>query len=395
MKADKQTIVWVDRKFSPESPIMQRFCASIDHFKAQGWTIEVWCSSADSDFSKKADKVVKILAGPYKLEGITRSFMLMTTARLWSEKMRGRKGVIYHATKGCAFGADISSHNFSGVEWLKIFFKLKHKLASDWLKIPMALNAALWESIEMRFFKAEVIIANSNGLRAKLIKRYGYDSQSCLFVKNQINENRFSPEIRNQYREQSRADLNFGREDYVFMFASQGHMARKGWFDAVFSIENLRKRSGGKKSHLLVVGFNKKVKKRAQDFLDENVNSWEEWIHFIEPTKKLEYFLSASDCFLFPSYFDSCANVAQEACAMGLPCVLGNYFGADLLAVNKQVVIIENRDSDDLANVLKQTQDQYEECYDMEVNMKPSSCSPEEWAETISDIYKKLIKGSR
>ena len=371
---------------------MQRFCASVGYFKSQGWEIEVWCNQCDDDIRSEVDKVVQIVKLPATLDKIFRMFSILASLKVLKYKLFNKQKAIFHGTIANAYGLDISSHNFSSVLWIKKFVKLKYKFARDWLKLPIMLTNCFWEFVEMKLFLPEIIIANSNGLQQYLEGKLKERKTQVVYVRNQIDSKIFSPQVRELYREEYRTKNNFEESDFVFSFLGQGHLARKGWYFVVLAIKACRDVVNSKHIKFYSIGLHKNVYAEAKKFLNKYVEDWEDWVIFVETNPDVEKHLSAADCFVFPSFFDSNANSANEAAAMGIPCIVGNYFGADLLAELDSVTMVPEVNEELLMKELlthyhnRRRIDRFASALDL----SRLTCEPDEWAAEISSCYSEM-----
>lgn len=374
---------------------MQRFCSSLSDFKNAGWEIELWCNDCDPEVAQKVDRVVTVPKFPYLFEVLFLPWHWFVWSRFVFEKKLRKSSKIYHATRTHCFGADVVSHNYSELVWLKVFFGLKYRQLRDWLRVPVSVISASLEFVDLHFFHSVFLTTNSDGLRENLLKRTSCKPSQIVFVRNQISPDRFSPQVRTELREKARASFHFKNDDLVYSFASQGHLTRKGWYEALHAISKVREDwlATGEKVNVtfLTIGIRKKTEDRLKGYLEKNVLGWESWVKFVDASNPIEFNLSASDVFLYPSHFDSCANVASEACALGLPCVLGNYYGATLLAENSSVFLIEANTVSNLQEALKKIGTTPSTVTLEQVEFSKAVQSPQEWAGEMIEIYDSVL----
>jgi glycosyltransferase involved in cell wall biosynthesis len=150
---------------------------------------------------------------------------------------------------------------------------------------------------------------------------------------NSYDESRFSLDTRDRFRKQKRMELNFDTNDFVFVFLSQGHHRRKGFWVAVEALAQLRREKSELAYHprLLVIGGTPRTLARIQRELSRQVSDWSAWIRFTGMVDRPEESLAAADAFLFPSFFEAFCLAEIEAAAMSLPLLLTAHHGSEMI----------------------------------------------------------------
>lgn len=246
------------------------------------------------------------------------------------------------------------------------------------------------EAFLYRFGRAKLILCNSPGLTEEIKSRCQKDALVC-YLPNLVNKAQYSFRVRIQLRPQARVRFSFEVEDFVFSFLSYGHHLRKGFFTAIRILSLLnedRRKKGEKKVKFLVIGGKETTIARLKQKLKITVPDFESWVIFSGPTSEPELLLSASDAFIFPSYFDSTPNAVIEAGALGLPLFLSDFYGSEILlqeGINGRFI---SRDT----NKAAQTLSKYLETQEW-LNCKPIQPelhSEESWAEDFFGYLEKM-----
>ncbi|HEY5895158.1 MAG TPA: glycosyltransferase family 4 protein, partial [Chthoniobacterales bacterium] len=146
---------------------------------------------------------------------------------------------------------------------------------------------------------------------------------------NSYDETRFNPEVRLRWRDAMRAELGYLPEHFVFVFTSQGHHRRKGFWLAVEALNHVRQARPG--IRFLVVGGSPERLAELRQKLTVIVPDWQTWIHLAGNQPEPEKYLAASDAFLFPSYFEAFCLAEIEAGACGLPLLLTPHHGSEMI----------------------------------------------------------------
>ncbi|HEY5813581.1 MAG TPA: glycosyltransferase family 4 protein, partial [Chthoniobacterales bacterium] len=146
---------------------------------------------------------------------------------------------------------------------------------------------------------------------------------------NSYDETRFNPEVRLRWRDAMRAELGYLPEHFVFVFTSQGHHRRKGFWLAVEALNHVRQTH--RHIRFLVVGGSPERLAELRQKLTVVAPDWQNWIHLAGSQPEPEKYLAASDAFLFPSYFEAFCLAEIEAGACGLPLLLTPHHGSEMI----------------------------------------------------------------
>jgi|SRR5208283_4321246 len=236
---------------------------------------------------------------------------------------------IYRAGEGCH------------AEWLAI----RSKLEAFYKKISFKINPLhlCLLNMERRLFSdTPWIIANSNMVKANIIKHYAVPAEKIHLLYNGVNLDRFTPANKEKWRKQVRNNLALRHDAKLVLFVGSG-FRRKGLrilLEAVPLMKNNEVR-------VLVIG-----KGPAHKFKTLAVRCGiEDRIIFTGPQKEIEKYYSAADLFVLPTLYDPFSNATLEAMASGIPVVTtGNNGAAELIENGKEGFIVNDMfDAQELA----------------------------------------------
>lgn len=228
---------------------------------------------------------------------------------------------------------DIVLSNFSHREYFRQVVSSPDVDVRESVKLLRVLWFSLFEGMLLRFGGAKMFLCNSPGLTEEVRSRCP-DGVQVEYLPNVFNRERFSPKERIRLRENARQEFSFSGDEFVFSFMSFGHHLRKGFFCAVRAISLVNQRLAGEgktKVKFLVIGGERSTIRRLKRKISKIDPDFEDWLVFSGSCTEPENVLSASDAFIFPSYFDSTPNAVIEAAGLGLPLFLTNFYGSEVL----------------------------------------------------------------
>jgi UDP-glucose:(heptosyl)LPS alpha-1,3-glucosyltransferase len=236
---------------------------------------------------------------------------------------------IYRAGEGCH------------AEWLAI----RSKLEAFYKKISFKINPLHLSLLNMErrlFSDTPCIIANSNMVKANIIKHYAVPAEKIHLLYNGVDLDRFRPENKEKWRKNVRNNLALGQDVNLALFVGSG-FRRKGLqvlLEAVSLIKN-------NAMQVLVIGKGPVHKFKA---LADRYGIADRII-FMGPQKEIEKYYSAADVFVLPTLYDPFSNATLEAMASGIPVVTtGNNGAAELIENGKEGFIVDNMfDAQELA----------------------------------------------
>ncbi len=129
---------------------------------------------------------------------------------------------------------------------------------------------------------------------------------------------RFNYALREKWRDEVRAELQIGNDDFLFGFA--GRITKdKGINEILSAFEDIEN------AKLLLIGSNEGINTLDQELLlkaKQNKN-----IIFHEFVTDIERYFAAMDVLLLPSYREGFGNIVIEAAAVGTPAIVSNIPG--------------------------------------------------------------------
>ncbi len=236
---------------------------------------------------------------------------------------------IYRAGEGCH------------AEWLAIRSKREAFYKRISFKInPLHLGLL---SMERRLFSdTPCIIANSNMVKANIIKHYAVPAEKIHLLYNGVDPERFTPENKEKWRKHVRNNLALRHDAKLVLFVGSG-FRRKGLQVLLEAVPLIR----NNEIHVLVVG-----KGPAHKFKATAVrHGIADRIIFMGPQKEIEKYYSAADLFVLPTLYDPFSNATLEAMASGLPVITTRNNGsAELIENGKEGFIVNDMlDAQELA----------------------------------------------
>ncbi len=179
-------------------------------------------------------------------------------------------------------------------------------------------------ALERRGFRTDwspFIIANSSLNRDGILRFYPFPPERVVVAYNGVDAVRFSPTLRERFRERQRTALGIAPEELLVLFVGAG-FARKGLAPLLSAAARLH--DADVRPRLVVVGAGRtrgwQVRARRLGLGDRVI--------FVGPVPDPEAYYAAADVLALPTYFDPFANVTLEAMASGLPVVTSRRNGA-------------------------------------------------------------------
>ena len=227
---------------------------------------------------------------------------------------------IYRAGEGCH------------AEWLAI----RSKLEPFYKKISFKINPLhLWLlNMERRLFSdTPCIIANSNMVKANIIKHYAVQAEKIHLLHNGINLDRFTPDNKVKWRKHVRNNLALRQDANLVLFVGSG-FRRKGLQVLLEAVPLIK----DKEIQVLVIGKGPVHKFKALAVRCGIADR----IIFMGPQKEIEKYYSAADLFVLPTLYDPFSNATLEAMASGIPVITTRNNGAAELIENGKEGFVVN-----------------------------------------------------
>ena len=156
------------------------------------------------------------------------------------------------------------------------------------------------------------LLAVSPSLARMLSEEYAIPPGQILSARNGVDHDLFSPQQREVWREPIRRELGLAEDDCALIFVG-GLWLEKGVVQTLEALAAMRE-----PAQLLVLG---RGDEKAFGELAESLGIRER-VHFLGHREGPERYLTAADCFAFPSPIEGLALATVEAAASGLPLVI-------------------------------------------------------------------------
>lgn len=269
------------------------------------------------------------------------TFPAMVRRRLKREKF----DLVYGLTQ--IYPQDV---HFLGGGLQRVWLALKHpRPFPRRLALIRPLNLAL-DALEKRIFQPNNyrrIIANSQLCRQQLVEHYQVPAGKIEVVYNGVDTDRFSPQVKERFRESVRSRYQLGSEEILLLFVAH-NFARKGLGTIISALRMLKETQFSYR--LLVVGAGKAGpfirQAKELDVADRLI--------FAGASSSIEQLYAGADILLLPTRYDPFASVCLEAMACGLPVITSKYNGAAEVIPDKELVLDDPLESRDLAKKIFQ-----------------------------------------
>ena len=205
-------------------------------------------------------------------------------------------------------------------EWLNQRQRARGWLKMLWIKLSPYHQFILRQ--EKKTYEGSnllTIIANSETTKQEIIKHFPSRNATITVIPNAVDQEKFHPGLKKQYRSIIRTQYNIPQDAYVSLFVGSGY-ERKGVPKLIEVFNQLPR-----EHHLIIVGKDKQQKRFESLCKQEGLK---ERVHIVGPQQDVRPFLGAADLFVFPSLYDPLPNSTLEATAAGLPVIASNTTGA-------------------------------------------------------------------
>jgi UDP-glucose:(heptosyl)LPS alpha-1,3-glucosyltransferase len=239
---------------------------------------------------------------------------------------------IYRAGEGCH------------AEWLGIRSEVEPFYKHISFKINPSHLSLL--SMERRLFsETPCIIANSNMVKANIIKHYHVPEEKIHLLYNGVDLVRFAPENKEKWRNLVRDDLALRNETKLVLFVGSG-FRRKGLQVLLEAASLIR----DNEIHVLVIGKGPVHKFKTMAARHGIADR----ILFMGPQRDIEKYYAAADLFVLPTLYDPFSNATLEAMSSGLPVITTKNNGAaELIENGKEGFTVNNMlDAKELAQYI-------------------------------------------
>lgn len=189
--------------------------------------------------------------------------------------------------------------------------------------------------------KSNLNFARSEGLYSEKKSSVIWNGSACG-----VSLDKFNIQRKNEYRSYIREKYNIGRNTFVYIFI--GRVTRdKGINELLSAFKKLND-----DSVLFLIGKNEvdtSVNRELYDWSLENKN-----IIYTGNVDDVERYLSASDCYVLPSYREGFGMSVIEAEVMGVPVIVTDIPGpVDAVIDNKTGLLVKKADENSLLDAMK------------------------------------------
>lgn len=341
-----------------------------------------------AEFSKIETRFVPSRGVPSFLLGMW-FFLYVNTVGWWRFGRGRRRADVVLTTGGRCLWADVSIFHFFNPPWLGLQWKLGLRSGEDMRLFLQTIPGVAEDLLQLWMSGCLHICAVSLSIE-DMLRSWGPDRKfRYSLLPNTCDRSKLNPEFRRQHRPAARQELGYAEEDAVFLFASQGHYRRKGFWLAIEALATVRA-SGHPQIKFLVVGGHARTLDRLKVALSETVEDWEEWVKFTGMVEEAPRYFSAADAFLFPSYFEAFSLVEIEANALGLPLLLTRHPGSEMSlvdGVNGQFVQF------DPADIARVVEDWIEEGFPENSGNLGKALSASEYAGELERVLRRVYLG--
>ena len=301
----------------------------------------------------------------------------------WESKRFIKDGEIFHVRSGAGQGGAIKKARKLGMKVLVDHSALHPAQSEENLRDDCARwgctpsiqpNAGVWINVLRDCEMADIVVTNAAHIRDSFIK-YGYPPDKLRVVYLGV-----------------RDDFQGLKEDYTpkdqfRVLFTGGFILLKG-AEYIFESLNIL-RSRGVSVRYDVVGQVAAPTKMLEMYRDSGIV-----FHGQVPQDDLKGFLRDSDCYLFPSLADGCAQSGMEALAAGLP-VVATYQSGLPITDHETGLVVPIKDAMSIAGRIEWLIAHPEECERIGKNaarMMKEKYTWEKYAENMTHIYEELLK---
>lgn len=286
------------------------------------------------------------------LPSLLRIWSFLLYVHLWGWRYRASTvPTVVLANDGMCLWADLVIFHFFNPAWLRIERKVARRQWRDHASRLRSWQGWLQDVMQVRFGRWKFLNAVSDSILNE-IRPWADGRPGTLDVlPNAAPSARFSPSSRLLLRNESRRRFGYAPSESVFLFMSQGHHRRKGFWLAVEAVSIARKRGfSGARFH--VVGGHLASLRSIEERLERDYPNWRQWLHLAGMVSNPEIHFALAEALLFPSHFEAFSLVEIEAAAMGLPLLLTPHHGSEMILRDKVNGRLIPFDPEGIADVL-------------------------------------------
>jgi len=181
------------------------------------------------------------------------------------------------------------------------------------------------------------IICNSKTGKSEIMRYYQVPEDKVRVVYNNVDSDRFTPDIRSKWREEYRQQCGAGEDELLALFVGHG-TRRKGIDTALKVVERVCRNLP---LRLAVVG-------RCDGRYMSQAKRSNLPVEFLGAQQNVERFYAAADFMLFPTRYEGFSNACMETMASGVPLITTNRSGVhEIIDDGNDGLVVENYESVD------------------------------------------------
>jgi glycosyltransferase involved in cell wall biosynthesis len=380
----QKSVLWVDPNITTRSPSMRSLVHSINTLNANCWSVRGLCYEHPKNGSVLEITRLPKLPLPREVD-LLQFFVCCNLYRFIQTKLlRRRPAKIVHTTCAYDLQADLVSVHFCQKLWLDFSVTLGVRLLRDQIALELSRIYSVLEQLQLRSGHARLLLPVSRAIGEAVHEAYNVTVPQIV-LPNAFDENRFSFETRNRYRDAVRSELAFADNVTVFAFTSYGHYRRKGFWLIVDALRILQNRND---LRLIVIGGSRQNLNLLKRDLVQSFPGYSRTIVFVGMTDRVERFLAAGDAFIFQSYFEAFSLAEIEAAAMGLPLLVTRHPGTEMIVRPGKNGLFLEPDPADLADKMQRFAAKE---YVFELPDTGEALNREQFARRIESIYEAYL----
>lgn len=328
--AEENSILWVDPNIHRSSPAMKNLVATAPLIAREGWELRLWCMR--TEVGEDIAEITRLRV-PSRIS-VVMIFAFIARANLhglWFHFLKGRPPArLVHSCGSNYLGAQMVSVHFSGRLWLKKQWEMGFERLRDVLDLGITALAVLTEALQYRHRGCELFLPVSDSL-ANEVRGSCMREAEVVVVPSAYDAEHFNLRTREQWREPIRLQLGIAADVRLLAFVSQGGYRRKGLWLALDALKLVRTRNPALRFKFMIIGGKPDRVEALTAQIAMRHPDWTDWIFLTGFVPDLAHYLAAADGFFFPSYFESFAAVEVEAAALGVPLLLTQHFGSEMV----------------------------------------------------------------
>lgn len=320
------TVRFIDLLFTAANPSTNGLVRIIPFLIDAGWEVEIWANQIEPSFRGRVSHRKIPLRKSWFGVGPWLSFIDIHLRALGDFIIQRKSPDVTVSTGFYYLPADIATVHFSHVDWLKALFRKGFSTTEGWLSLLASLSGLVIEAVFL-WNPWQVMLLTVSDSVADDMRKYAAPWKSVHILPN-LAHSGFNDQFRVAARPEARRSHGLDDDETVFAFASVGHYYRKGFKEAVATVDGLRE--CGHRVRLLVIGGYPKSLARETRWIAAQYPDFSRWITFIGMVSDVGFHLSAADALLFPSASEAFSLVSIEAAALGLPLYLTRHHGSEM-----------------------------------------------------------------